>query len=206
MKDSVIRNMYRAITDVVFVALITFFVSFIGLLLTVGASLTAAFSVMFKLMDQRNVTYVMKDFKDSFIKNFFISTLIWIINAILLIFLFFIYNYANNTGSTILLVSVYVAGFEIILFLSYVFPILAIFKTPNIRVLIKNTVLMIHGHMFTSIKMLGTVIVIMFLIFKVHSIFILLGVPLYLYFNTFHLYKIFNIYRERTEGELNEVS
>lgn len=206
MKDSILRNAYRAITDVIFVALITFFTSFLGALLTVGASLTAAFFVMFKLMQQKNATYVMKDFKDSFVKNFVLSTIIWISSAILLLGLFFIYNFAINTGSTILLVSVYVAALEIILFLSYIFPIIAVFETPNTKSLIKNTILMMHGHISTSIKMLGTIIFIGFLVLRVHSAFILLGVPLYLYFNTFHLNKIFNMYKERIEGEKNELS
>lgn len=197
MKDTPIRNFYRLVTDVVYLSFLTFFTIILGLFITTGAALTASFNVMFKLMDQERATYIFKEYKVSFMKNFVISTVLWLGLVAMGLGLFFIYNYANNTDNTLLLVFVYVSGFEVITFTSYVFPILSTFESGSIAQLCKNTVLMMHGHLGVTIRILGTVVFILFLIFRVHSIFIFIGFIIYLYFNSVFLHKLFTRYKER---------
>jgi len=206
MKDGPIRNAYRALTDVIFLSLLVFFTSVLGLFITTGASLTAGFNVMFKIHDQNRATYIFKEFKESFLKNFVKSTVTWLITVVVGIGLFFAFNYANNTGSIVLLVSVYAATIELLLFISYYFAINAVFESPTYRQNIKNTVLMMHGHFTVSLRLLGTIVVIGYLILYVHSTFIFIGVPLYLYFNTFILKNTFNKYIDYTRGENDEIS
>ncbi len=206
MKETPINNILHIFADVILLSFLVFFTSFLGIIITTGASLTAGFDVMFKLHDQKRATYIIKEFKDSFLKNFVQSTIVFFVIALLGIGLFFAFNYANNTGSIILLVSVYAALIELILFASYFFAILAVFESPSILQISKNTVLMLHGHPFVSIRLLGTIVAIGYLVFNVHSLFLFLGIPIYLYFNTFILKKTFSIYIYKIRGEVNEVS
>ncbi len=206
MKDNPLGNIFSVVTDILLLSFLVFFTSLFGLLVTTGASITAGLHVMFKLHDQKRRTYIFKEFMESFRKNFFQSTIAFIMICLIGVGLFFAFNFANNTGSIILLVSVYAAMIELILFVSYYFSIISVFEsTSNIQT-IKNTIIMIHGHIGVSIRMLGTIVLIGFMIFKVHSIFIFFGIPLYLYFNTFIIKKTFLIYIEKTRGESNEIS
>lgn len=206
MKNTPIRNIFRALTDVIFLSLITFFTSLLGLLITTGASLKAAYNVMFKLLDQDRATYIFKEFKDAFLKEFVQVTITWICILLVGVGLFFTFNYANNTGSTVMLVLVYVAGLELLLFISYYFPIVSMFESPSYFQSIKNTILMMHGHLGVSIRLLGTIIVILFLILRVSSLFLFLGVPIYVYFNTFILRNTFDKYIVNTRGDEDEIS
>lgn len=205
MKNTPIRNIYRALTDVIFLSLLTFFASVLGLFLTTGASLKAAYNVMFKLLDQDRATYIFKEFKDAFVKDFVQVTLTWIFMLLVGVGLFFTFNYANNTGNTVVLVLVYVAALELLLFISYYFPIMSTFESPSYMQTIRNTILMMHGHLSVSIRLLGTIVVILFLVLRVHSTFIFLGVPVYLYFNTFILRNTFELYINKTRGEQDEI-
>ena len=80
------------------------------------------------------------------------------------------------------------------------------FESPSYWQSIKNTILMMHGHLGVSIRLLGTVIVVLFLVLRVSSLFLFLGIPLYLYFNTFILRSTFQKYMTVTRGEDNEIS
>lgn len=205
MKDSPIRNIYRAVTDVIYLCLLAFFSAVLGLFITAGASLKAAYNVMFKLHDQNRATYIFKEFKEAFMKDFLQVTLTWIMILLVGLGLFFSFNYATNTDHTVLLVIVYVALVELLLFMSYYFPIMSTFESPSYYQTIKNTILMMHGHISVSIRLIGTIIVILYLVLYVSSMFIFLGVPIYLYFNTFILQNTFQKYIDITRGEQDEI-
>lgn len=206
MKESPIRNIFKVITDLIYLSLLTFFASALGAFLTTGASLKAGYNVMFKLHDQERATYIFKEFKDSFVKDFIQVTITWLIILAVGVGLFFTYNYANNTDNTILLVLVYVTLIELLLFSSFYFPIMATFESQSYMQTIKNVILMMHGYISVSIRLLGTIIVVLYLVFYVSSLFIFLGVPVYLYFNTFILKKTFQRYIDITRGDHNEIS
>ena len=205
MKNTALSSIIHVVTDVMLLSMLVFFTSILGLFITTGASLTAGFDVMFKLHDQNRATYVFKEFKDSFSKNFMQSTITFLVISLIGVGLFFAFNYATNTSNTVLLVSVYVALIELALFVSFYFPILAIFESPSYFQTIKNAVIMLHGHIKVSVRMLGTIVVIVYLVFNVHSLFLFLGIPIYLYFNTFIIKNTFQIYIDKIRGEQDEL-
>ena len=201
-----LKELYLVVIDSFYIAFLVFFTTLLGVFITFGSALTAAFNIAFKMHDRKRNIYIFKEYVTSFKKNFVQSTIIWILIFILGLGLFFLYNYANNTSNLILHVSVYIAAIELVLLVSYVLPIISTFETPGIFPTIKNALLMAHGHFFTSIKIMGTVVFIGYLVLNVGLGFLFIGIPIYLYFNTMFLYKIFEIYKLRLVGENNEVS
>mgnify|MGYP000908164641 CR=1 FL=1 len=118
-------------------------------ILTIGASTTAFYAVMLQI-DQNRDSLITKTFFRVFAENFRQSTIIWLLNLIV-VFLFYInfrfYSQQNGEFRKLFLVVESVFLFFYILGLQYVFPVLAVFKNS-----IKNIV----GFSFIlSIKNLG---------------------------------------------------
>ena len=140
MKNSPFKEGYRFITDVILINLLWLLISGLGFFITFGAATTAMFSVTFKLLNTKKQVYVIKEFYESFRKNFIVSSIIWLLIIVLTIPLYLIYNYAQNTENVVILISVLFTALQLLLFSIYVFPIIAIFKTNSLGQLIKNTV------------------------------------------------------------------
>ncbi len=199
MRNDIIKDGYKFLIDIIFVNILWLFVSALGIFITFGAATTAMFSVSFKLLNQKNQTYILREFFKSFKENFIESTIVWFLILFIAIPLYFIYNYATNTNNIVLILSVYFTGFQLLIFSLYVFPIIAKFKTNSIFQLIKNTFYLGNSHFFTTIKVLGSLALAILLIVKVHSFFILIAVGIYSILVSFHLNKIFIFYIEKIE-------
>lgn len=199
-----LKDFYRILSYYILLNLLVLGISFIGFLIPFGAALTASYNVSFKLLDTKRQTYVVKDFFSSFKKNFIPATLYYLIIVLLLTGLFFMHNYAVNTDSTILRISVYIAVFEIVIVSNYFFAVLAIFK-GDFTTLIKNSMLLAHTQFLTTLKMLGTNAFMLLLFFKVHSMTLLIMIALYVFLNAFHLRKLFDLLINKTVGEKDEL-
>jgi len=199
-----LKDFYRILSYYILLNLLVLGISFVGFLIPFGAALTASFNVSFKLLDTERQTYVVKDFFRSFKKNFIPATLYYLIVMLLLTSMFFLHNYAINTESIVLRVSVYVATFEIIIVSNYFFAVLSIFE-GKLTSLIKNSILLAHTQLFTTLKMLGTNALMLLLFFKVHSMTLLIMIALYVFLNAFHLRKLFDLLINKTVGEKDEI-
>lgn len=117
------------------------------------------------------------------------------------------YNYAVNTDQAWLVVLSFFGFYEWVMFTIYVFPTIANFKTKNLGQLIKNVMLMSNMNMWINIKLLGSLALVLLLMF-IHSSLLLIAVGLYGVLVSFHLTKVFHPYKmylgEKEEGNDND--
>lgn len=120
---------------------------------TIGASVTALFTVSLKLSEGKE-PYIAKEFFHSWKENFRQSTILWI--AIMVIGLLFWLNF-NLTASVspviyvIMLITLIITG----MMLLYLFPLLAKFNN-TLKNTVVNSFLMSLRHFLTTCTMFGT--------------------------------------------------
>jgi len=197
------KEFLKKLTDIIYVNFLWLLVSFLGLLITTGAATTALFRVIFQIMKKHEPTNVLNLFVKSFKENFLLSTLVWLVLIIIGIPLFFMYHYALSMEITWLLILAIVSSYQVILFLIYVFPTIALFKTDKHSTLIKNVLLLQNKNLWTNFKLLGSMLFVILLILFVHNMFLLLAVGLYGVLISFHLKKVFLPYLKDL-GEIDE--
>jgi len=190
----VIKELFKKFTDIVFLNILWLFASFLGLLITFGASTTAMFSVASQILKTKEPTSVFPLFIKSMKENWKESTLVWIILVIFGIPIYMMYHYALNTESAILAVFAVVAIYEWMMMTIYIFPVIATFKTKNIGHLFKNVMLMANMNLWTNIKLMGSFAMVLLLMF-IHSSLLLIAVGLYGVLVSYHLQKVFHPYK-----------
>ncbi len=197
-----LKDLLRSLTDIIFVNLLWILVSFLGLLITLGASTTAMFRVTFQILKKTEPTNVLSTFFESFKENFVVSTLVWLGLLALGVPLFFMYHYALSNNSFFLLIIAIVGGYQLIIFAIYFFPVVATFKTKSWKDLIRNVVIMANTNLWTNFKVLGSLAFLVLVIVFIHESLILVSIGLYGVLVSFHLKKVF-IPHLRELGELD---
>lgn len=115
---------------------------------TIGASLTAMYSVALKMVKNEE-TYIGKDFFKSFRMNFKQGTAIWFIFLFVGWLLYTDTQILNNVDfnwSNALRIAIFAISLIFICMFTYVFPILARFIN-SVKVTIKNSLLMCIAHL-----------------------------------------------------------
>jgi len=140
--DHPIVNSLNKITDIIILNLIVIVLSLP--IITIGATWTAMYYVTIKMVKNEE-SYILKDFFKSFKQNFLQSTVIWLINLILLS-LFGINIMILGGGSVVnisraSLVLVILMAFILFSFMTYVYPLQARYYNP-VRITIKNALLL----------------------------------------------------------------
>lgn len=189
-----IKELYQKFTDIVYLNLLWLLASFLGLLLTFGASTTAMFRVASQILKSKEPTSVFPLFIQSLKENWKESTLVWLILVIVGIPIYMMYHYAINTDSPLLAVLAVVSFYEWMMVTIYIFPVIATFKTKNLAQLFKNVLLMANMNMWTNIKLLGSFALVLLLMF-IHSSLLLIAVGLYGVLVSYHLHKVFHPYK-----------
>lgn len=189
-----IKELYQKFTDIVYLNLLWLLASFLGLLLTFGASTTAMFRVASQILKSKEPTSVFPLFIQSLKENWKESTLVWLILVIVGIPIYMMYHYAINTDSPLLAVLAVVSFYEWMMVTIYIFPVIATFKTKNLTQLFKNVLLMANMNMWTNIKLLGSFALVLLLMF-IHSSLLLIAVGLYGVLVSYHLHKVFHPYK-----------
>lgn len=125
---------------------------------TIGANLTALYSVTMKMADKEDY-YPFKLFFQELSRNWKQATVIWMMLLTLAGVLYFDYRLVveNNIFQTVLIPLLYFFAGLGIIYLLYVFPILAKFPNP-IKVTLKNTFLIAIGFLPYSILLLLIVV------------------------------------------------
>lgn len=189
-----IKELFRQFTDIVFVNLLWILTSFLGLLITCGAATTAMFRVTSQILKKNEPTNVLQLFIQSFKENFWISTLVWVVLLVFAAPLFYMYHYALNQETFILLLIGVVGAYQLLIMTIYIFPIIATFKTKNFYQLMKNTLIIANTNLWTNFKVIGSLAFLILIIFIIHESLILIGVGLYGVLVSFHLKKVFQPY------------
>lgn len=181
-------------------------------IVTIGASLTALYSCMFKLINEEEDDIIVKDFWRAFKANFKQSTLIWLLCLFVTLFLAAFYFLASNMVDILgraylipfyLLVILFLFGFQ------YLFPMQARFKL-KIRHTLKNSWLISVASLPWTLATVAVTGIAIFVTFFLDpnalniAIFIwaFLGFGIVAYLNSFIFAKVF----KRIEPEMEALS
>lgn len=193
MRQGAFKEWYRQVMDYVLLNLIFLPCVLLGAGITFGAAFKSLHYVAYRLADKERHVAVFHDFWFAFKDEFLKSTIIWIIAAATGLLLAFTAHYALSNNMIILMVSVIVTGTILVLFLLYLFPVMAIFKSGSLRALFRNSFLLFAKHPLTSFLMLGSLaaVVGLFLLFEGT---ILISIGLFAWLETWHLQRVFQPY------------
>ncbi|VEU83318.1 YesL family protein [Acholeplasma hippikon] len=195
--ENTLKDFYRQVTDVIYVHFLWILTSFLGVLITFGAATTALYKVIFQVFKKDEPTQVTKLFFETFVKEFKESTIVWLILILIVTPLIFMTFYAINQTNLFLLVASMVCLYHVVMLFTYVFPIIAIFKSNSIFETLKNTILIQNRHLLTNLKLIGSLAIIILGILYLPNVFILVLIPLYGFLVAFHLKNALNPYVEK---------
>lgn len=199
MKTNNIKEAWYLITDIILLNFLFLATTLIGIFITFGASSTALFSVMFKLLDRTRQTQVITEYFNDFKNNFIESTLSWLIVVVLSLLLFFNYNFGVNYNLEVFRYISIIIGFQLFITFLYLFPVISFFKSPNYLRLFLNSFLLANKHLLTTILVISSLIGSVFLVLYVSPAFILLTIGLYTISSAFQINKVFQKYKENME-------
>lgn len=194
-----LKDYYRQFTDILYAHFLWFVVSFLGILITFGASTTALFKVIHQVFKTDEPTHVTKTFFKAFKDDFMESTCVWFIILVILFPLIFMMHQAIQTDHIFLMIMSILAGYQLLLFFMYVFPIISQFKTDSVLQTIKNTLLMQNRYIFTNLKLIGTFGLIFLSVIYIYNGLLILVIASYGYFVAYHLRNVFKPFIEKYE-------
>ncbi|MFA5067692.1 MAG: DUF624 domain-containing protein [Candidatus Izemoplasmatales bacterium] len=206
MHQGAFKECYRQVMDHVLLNMIFLVCVLLGAGITFGAAFKSLHYVAYKLADKERHVAVFHDFWVAFKDDFFKSTLIWLaaVGTGFLLALSFYIAFTNH--QLILMISVIVTGTILILFLLYLYPVMAIFQSGSLRALFRNSFLIFAKNPVVSFFMLGSLaaVVCLFILFEGT---ILVSIGLFAWLEARYLKPLFQPYIEALESEtsvLNE--
>lgn len=126
-------------------------------IITIGASTTAMYSVVFKYADNSD-DEVIKPFFRAFASNFKQSTLIWLpmclVAVLLVIDGYYLISHANDVSTPFLWVPFFVVLLVLMVTTAHVFPQIARYNVDT-RTALHNTLLMSLLHLFQTVGIVG---------------------------------------------------
>lgn len=198
------KDFYRQVTDVIYAHFLWITVSFLGILITFGASTTALYKVIFQVFKQDEPTHVTKLFFKTFYEEFKASTCVWLLILLCAVPIYFMTMYSINVNNIFLLIASIVCIYNLFIFFSYIFPIIAIFESKSMFETIRNTILLQNRHLVTNIKLVGSFALLFLGFIYLPSVFMLLLVPTYGFLIAYHLKAALNPYIEKLITIINE--
>lgn len=199
--DSSVHRIMSLITDIVLIGVLWTLMSIP--IFTIGASTTASYYVFTKSVSGRD-SYLIKDFFNSFLKNFFKSTAIFIILAVGLILLSFnisILQSENFIGWAILMIN-YFLIVQITFIFIYIFPLLARFDSPFF-VYFKQAAFLANRHILFTIAIL-LMLAFLIILSMYLSFLILFAMGIYCYLSSCLIVKIFKKHRPEFDAPIGE--
>lgn len=180
-----------------------YFIIFSLPIFTIGASMTALYTVTFKMLDETEGN-LFKNFFKAFKNNFKQATVIWLLVLAAGIFLvsdFMMAYTSTNFFMKIFMVVVGIVAIVYAMFVSWVFPLQCRFQN-TIKATVKNALLMMVIHMFptTLLITLLNVVPLLVLWFQTALFFWLLPIVVFILFaliaynNSKQLKKVFDEY------------
>lgn len=186
------------VADIIIISMLWYVLSIP--LFTIGAVTTGMFYVFTKQANERD-EYLIRPFFRSIKNNFIQATIITIILFLVYSILFFNIRIVgsglldlNSIFTAILYVVQISILIEFFIVSLYVFPVLSRFEL-KVRDVFKTSFYLANRHLLTTITLIGLFIIIFFLIFGVHPMFIMAAPGMYGYFASKFLVIIFKKYR-----------
>ena len=167
-------------------------------IITIGASLSALYSVTLKMADADRDYFVVRDYFKSFKRNFIQGSILFGILLTILSLFFLAILVINQFGTPDTIVSFMVLFLVtmVVLVTLYLFPLLAYYDNKTV-VILKNAIIMAYQQMAKSILMfiIGLVIAVLPLInINLGFIWIILAFSLTAYLQSLILIRIFKSY------------
>lgn len=151
------------ITDIIILNLL--FISFSIPIITIGASITATYSVAMKIAKNED-TYIIREFIKRFKENFKISTIVWILlllTGMVLALDFHICNSISNEMISNIFKLIFTTISIIFIFVfTYIFPIISKFENTIKNTIVNAILISIQNLPYTLIMVLVSLVPIIF--------------------------------------------
>ena len=181
-------------------------------IVTIGASITAMFSVTLKMVKGEE-SYIVRGFFKGFKENFKQATIIWLIMAVLGLFLYMDYRSAVLLPDSMQSIFQVLIGAVVVIYLivfTYIFPYLARFQN-TLKDIFKNSLLIAILNLPWMVLMIVCPIALVIVTFLTTTtlvygsmLWILMGFAVISYFNSITFRKVFAKYEPHDEENLSE--
>ena len=167
--DSGFFKFFSKVADIMLVSILWFGTSL--LIITIGASTTAAYYVITRRISERESSIVM-DYFTSFKSNFIQSTVVFviIISCFVINFLNIRYNPIEGTFGLIIYGLQIIFAVQLVFIYIYVFPLIARFELSLVKVL-QTACLFGNKHLFTTLTHIVVLIALLWLCFNAPFLF-----------------------------------
>ncbi len=176
------KSTYDQIIDYIAIGVLVIGTSLMGLFLTMGASLTAAFMTVYKIHGETMEDSLTTTYWHHFKRTFWSAnlTFLGVIGASVALYFLAVFAFAEQAA--FLIVLFYIGVAYLVVFIQIAFAMIGIFKHKNPLHLIKNALLLIHIHPVVSFKLLINASVFYLLTVVAHWVLIPFALAIY-----FHL-------------------
>ncbi len=175
---------------------------------TIGASITALYSVTLKMM-RKEEGYIIRGYFKDFMKNFKQATSFWLLALLLYFLLYVVYTAAAVNGGTLFQIYVVITwalGILYSIYFLFVFPLTATFQN-SLKGIARNAFSMVIAHFPMVLTAYLTVMVPLFVSFGVDTkimqyallFWILIGFSAVAYWSSFYLNRIFMRYMDKED-------
>ena len=190
--DSSLMKSLSLLTDVMFVGILWIFSSL--LIITIGASTTAAYYVLMRRISNRESS-ILSDYFSSFKSNFKNSTIVFVIIVVSLTinYLNILFNPVSGNLGIIIYGLQIIIIIELVFLYVHVFPIIARFDS-DLKQAIKTAIILANKHLFTTITHGALLVAVLWLCFNAPVIFVI-APGLYYWLSSYMLIKIYRKYK-----------
>lgn len=176
---SSLKDALKIYLDFIYVTLLWFVASFLGILLSLGSATLAFYRVMASLSQPKKQTYIfptfITEFKQKIVKRILFTLLFYVD----LFGFFVLFQIAINRNITVLIIALSILLYECVIGMIYYLGLNALFVLKPGQSLISIVFLAMHQNIWRNLQLLSPLFIMVFAFFYVHPttvIFLLSGV------------------------------
>lgn len=177
-----IKDGIKTYLDFIYVTLLWFVASFLGILLSLGSATLALYKVLASLSNIKKQTYILSTFFDEFKRQVFKRMMISLLFIIDIFGLIIAFQYAIQNNRLWLIVLLCIISYEIIIGVIYTLGVFTLFEIKKDQSYITVIFILMHQNLWRNIQLLAPIIILLFGFFYVHptTIFFTISVCIWL--------------------------
>lgn len=177
-----IKDGIKTYLDFIYVTLLWFVASFLGILLSLGSATLALYKVLASLSNIKKQTYILSTFFDEFKRQVFKRMLLSLLFIIDIFGLIIAFQYAIQNNRLWLIVLLCIISYEIIIGVIYTLGVFTLFEIKKDQSYITVIFILMHQNLWRNIQLLAPIIILIFGFFYVHptTIFFTISVCIWL--------------------------
>ena len=177
-----IKDGIKTYLDFIYVTLLWFVASFLGILLSLGSATLALYKVLASLSNIKKQTYILSTFFDEFKRQVFKRMLLSLLFIIDIFGLIIAFQYAIQNNRLWLIVLLCIISYEIIIGVIYTLGVFTLFEIKKDQSYITVIFILMHQNLWRNIQLLAPIIILLFGFFYVHptTIFFTISVCIWL--------------------------